>query len=218
MLNFERIQRDLNATGSDFSLNVDNQRVQIGHNQGTLRHATRTVYRVTQLADGSLVGVVLLQGNWERYEFHPRTRVWTPAPVAPQNIPIDHVISRAEKNLRDLTRQELYRLRAHYDGHKHHWRAYAVALELTYRCKEFQALAKLVPQCPQCAEIYTVESASYLFRTGRCRCPVCQENVKPRYAEPSAKDKSYQRDRQRHRTHRRRENWGKLTGRETEGF
>ena len=202
MLNVEGIQRELNATDSDFSLNVDNQRVLIGHNQGTLKYATRTVYRVTQLDDGSLVGSVLLQGNWERYEFHPRTRAWTPVPVAPQRIPIERVINRAEKNLRDLTRQELHRLRDHYDGHKHHWRAYAVALELTYRCNEFQALAKLAPQCPQCDEIYTVESASYLFRIGRCRCPVCQENVKPRYAEASVKDKDYARDRQRHRTKR----------------
>ena len=215
MLNFDVVQRALNATGSDFSLNVDNQRVQIGHNQGTLRHATRTVYRVTHLDDGTrLVGLVLLQGNWERYEYQPRTRLWTPAPVAPQRIPIDHVINRAEKNLRDLTRQELHRLRDHYDGHQHHWRAFAVALELTYRCNEFQALAKFAPQCPQCDEIYTVESASYLFRTGRCRCPVCRENVKPLYAEASAKDKDYQRDRQRHRTERRRENWEKLTGRD----
>ena len=83
MLNFEVIQRDLNATDSDFSLNVDNQRVQIGHNQRTLKHSTRRVYSVRQLEDGSLVGSVLLQGSWERYEFHPRTRSWTPVPVAP---------------------------------------------------------------------------------------------------------------------------------------
>lgn len=204
MKDIDNIIYKTHSRPGDVSINLDNQKCLIGHNQERLEHSRRTVYRVCWSDENTLVGSVLLQGSWEHYEFQEQTRTWTPAPKAPRAIPIDKLIDSAEKNLRDLTLQELHRLKVHYQGHKHHWRAFAVALELTYRYNDVQTLAKQIPVCPQCDDTFKIESASYLFRTGRARCPQCDVNVKPLYAEASEKRDDYDLDRQRHRTERRR--------------
>ena len=202
----EDILIETQSTPGDTSVNLDNQKCLIGHNAERLKHSTRTVYRVCWSDEGNLIGSLLLQGSWERYEFRHQTRTWVPAPTAPIAIPIEALINRGEKNLRDLTRQELHRLREHYRGHKHHWRFFAVVLELTHNKQDPQPEAKQVAQCESCRQTFRVESASYLFRTGRSMCPVCQTNMRVRAVPPPKQRK----EEQIHREERREANWNNL--------
>lgn len=203
MLDFEIIQRHTRTPDEDLSLNIDNQSVTFPNRSGRVRTLTRTVYRV-HFDDDALIGSVLVKGEWNRVAFDGRH--WTPAPKPPRPIPIEQLVDRAEKNLRDLKPQELHRLKAHYHGHPHHWREFAVHLELTFRLKDPQPLGRHVAECRDCRHTFSVSSPSYLFRTGRDRCDVCGENVTVRAVERP----KLSREERIHRQERRTENWENL--------
>ena len=124
----------------------------------------------------SVIGSVLVKSEWDRVAFD--VRHWTPAPKSPLRIPIEQLVDCAEKNLRDLNKQELYRLKAHYRGHPHHWREFVAHLELTLRLNDSQPLGLHIAECHNCRHTFSVTSPSYVFKTGRDRCQVCTKNVR----------------------------------------